>query len=139
MKPYHWILALLALLLILLTTLLTLRSHRETDAGPRVEYKGRMFPLKDLMMPTPMHVVAQDNSEYEALPVGGIISACNIKLAQVQKLTFLSSDGGKSVISGSEITRAYLLSESAGEWRLIVPTDDFKQRWLKHVVRIVAE
>ncbi|MCF7911516.1 MAG: hypothetical protein K9M99_03230 [Candidatus Cloacimonetes bacterium] len=55
------------------------------------------------------------------------------------KLTFISRDNAQLTIDKEELDSLYLSMISNGEesyLRLIIPTDDFHQRWLKYITQI---
>ncbi|MDP8210137.1 MAG: hypothetical protein P9M05_04955 [Candidatus Stygibacter australis] len=55
------------------------------------------------------------------------------------KLTFVSSDNAQLTIDRQELESLYLAMISKDEesyLRLIIPSDDFHQRWLKYVTQI---
>ena len=56
------------------------------------------------------------------------------------KLTFISADNAQLTVDRLELEVLYLKvnAENETQWlRLIIPTDDFHQRWLKYINKIV--
>ena len=59
-----------------------------------------------------------------------------------ENITFHSIDGGSLKLNRSEFGILYLIlmeNEDAIRLRLIIPEDEFSQRWMKYVNRIVLE
>ena len=61
---------------------------------------------------------------------------------RINKVVLLSKDGIKIDLEASEIPNSYLVQQiKNGEryYRLAIPSDEFKQRWLKYIVKISIE
>jgi hypothetical protein len=62
------------------------------------------------------------------------------ELDSEENITFHSIDGGRLKLNRSEFGTLYLvLMENDARLRLIIPEDEFGQRWIKYVNRIVLE
>ncbi len=64
------------------------------------------------------------------------------KLDLEENITFHSIDGGRLKLNRSEFGTLYLVlmdTEKELRLRLIIPEDEFGQRWMKYVNRIVLE
>ncbi len=64
------------------------------------------------------------------------------KLDVEKNITFHSIDGGRLKLKRSEFNTLYLVSmdtEKELQLRLIIPEDEFGQRWMKYINRIVLE
>ncbi len=59
--------------------------------------------------------------------------------ADLQEIKLFSRDGGSLKLNATEISSGYIIvAGKKGEkfYRLIIPTDEFGQRWMKYIVRI---
>ena len=64
------------------------------------------------------------------------------KLDGEENITFHSIDGGKLKLNCSEFGTLYLVlmeNEDTVRLRLIIPEDEFGQRWMKNINRVVLE
>ena len=64
------------------------------------------------------------------------------ELDSEEKITFHSIDGGRLKLNRSEFSTLYLVlmdTEKELQLRLIIPEDEFGQRWMKYISRIVLE
>jgi len=62
-----------------------------------------------------------------------------VKVETPEELTLFSKDGGSLKLNAEETMAAYIVTDSkSGEsyFRLIIPTDEFGQRWLKYIAKI---
>ena len=75
--------------------------------------------------------------KYSGYSLKEVLTSIKIKIEDYKEFTFYSIDGGR--ISFDEIENFYLvfIEDSNEEYlRLVIPQDDFSQRWLKHVNKI---
>ncbi|MCF7920314.1 MAG: hypothetical protein K9N06_10430 [Candidatus Cloacimonetes bacterium] len=79
--------------------------------------------------------------DFQVVPVSAFLGR-HINNENWQQLTFYSSDGAEITVKRTELPALYLTQISDSEksyLRLIVPSDDFAQRWLKYINRIVLQ
>jgi hypothetical protein len=140
MKRTSWYLGATVVVLAVLAALLLLR-HREAAGsnGPVVAYQAKEFALDKLSLPPAISVASRDGKQYSVYPVTGILSACQIPGGSFTKLTFATTDGMTLVIEAKELDALYLSNETPNEWRLIIPSDEFKQRWVRKIAKINVE
>ncbi|GEM_PF-4403278 len=137
MKRIFWYLGAILLVALVLGTLLYLRHDDSTvSPGPSVVCEGREFVLAKLKLPPATTVTGRDGKQYAGQPMIEILRACNITEGSFSKLTFSTKDGMTLSIEARELAALYLSGDSTGEWRLIIPSDEFKQRWVRQIDRI---
>lgn len=77
--------------------------------------------------------------KFTGWPLTGLIEANNLTLDNAKSITLFSRDGGQITLENSEFTSAYIVSQSKDNekfLRLIIPQDDFSQRWIKFINKI---
>jgi len=85
-------------------------------------------------------ITTKKGDNYIALSVMTIVNSLDIKEEEITKITFHSSDGGSMLVRGSELKKLYLIENKENNkkyYRLIIPNEDFSQRWLKYITKIV--
>lgn len=68
-----------------------------------------------------------------------ILKVNHVVFDQIKNISLQSKDGGKITLQNSEISSSYLTEERKKNetyYRLIIPTDQFPQRWLKYINQI---
>lgn len=140
MKRKHWYIGVFVLLAIILAILVFLRQRESAgQAGPVVVYNTREISLGDLQLPSAVTVTSRDGKQYTGQPMAVILGACDIPGEALSKLTFATKDGMSLSIGASEINSLYLSTDDTGDWRLIIPGDEFKQRWVRQISKITLE
>ena len=77
---------------------------------------------------------------FSGYKLSDILSLLNLDIEE--NITFHSIDGGRLKLNRSEFDTLYLVlmdSEKKLRLRLIIPEDEFGQRWMKYINRIVLE
>lgn len=75
--------------------------------------------------------------EYSGWKLSNILNLEKIEIPE--QLTLFSRDGGSLKINAEETSAAYIVTVSKNEenyYRLIIPTDEFGQRWIKYITKI---
>lgn len=83
-------------------------------------------------------VIQSKGKSLEIVPLSHIFNSMTLN-SNWQSLTFFSSDGAQLKVSKDEYNSLFLTQVKDGEGyylRLVIPTDDFSQRWLKYINRI---
>ncbi|MDY6915611.1 MAG: hypothetical protein SVM86_04800 [Candidatus Cloacimonadota bacterium] len=131
----------LLILILLLAVLLVIRNLTQTEFnGLSIKYLGKEFQVKNKQLRNmERQVIWADDKKYDTLPLQEVLQQFPIKLENIQAVTLISKDGGALNLKNEELSDAYLaLKKQKNELqlRLILPKDEFKQRWLKRVVEI---
>ncbi|MCD6180946.1 MAG: hypothetical protein J7K89_01015 [Candidatus Cloacimonetes bacterium] len=97
----------------------------------------------DAIANLPRNIVQTNRGDtLEVFSMDVVFSAASQDMASYTTFRFASEDGGSLSLLQSEMESAYLLlSEKDGKpyLRLILPDDEFPQRWIKYITSITAE
>jgi len=135
------ILTILLVLIVMLAALLVIRHFTRAEfSGLKITYMGREFFLqKEQLVELSFKELWAGNEKFQAVAIEKIFEIFSIKPAKVRSITFISNDGGALVLKKSELNKAFLALEEQMnklQFRLIIPNDEFRQRWLKRVVEL---
>jgi len=133
----------LLILILLLTALLFISKKERPAAGGMLILKWQTTQAEvNLANFTRETVSTKPNpekkikSEYKVVPLKTILEAQHINIADFSELIFYSGDGMAVTISAAESDGIFLTEEVSADksyLRLIIPSDEFPQRWLKYV------
>ncbi len=130
---------LIGLTLILLIAVYINTQNQNNNAGLTIKYEEIEKNISDLSNYESTRITTKKGKDYLAFPLTKMINSIGIKEVQFSKITFHSSDGGTLAVNGNELANLYLVENKKGKeqyLRLVIPTDDFSQRWLKYIVMI---
>ena len=135
------ILTVLLVLIVLLVALVIIRQLTRAEfSGLKITYLGREFYLqKEQLAELPFKELWADDEKFQAVDIEKILKNFSIIPAKVRSITFISNDGGALVLKKSELVKAFLALEEQMnklQFRLLIPNDEFRQRWLKRVVEL---
>jgi len=136
------IIIILAILVILLVALSIIRQKQnENFAGIMIEHKDQIFKLSfdRFEKLNRENFVTLSGDEFQGIRIDKILEYFKIDSSSIPKIKFISRDGLRATIKKAEIEETYLvLKEKNNEqyFRLIIPEDEFKQRWIKYVSKI---
>ena len=77
-----------------------------------------------------------DSLFVDAFRVEDLLQFYQADLAQVTVLEFVADDEMSERIERSELDNLFIALQPDETFRLVIPTDEFRQRWLKNVVKI---
>ena len=130
-------------LIILIAALISLSYYwqsisPETD-GLEIELNGKIDNIsgKALLQLKLDSFTTARGDEFSGWKLSNILNLAKIEIPK--ELTLFSKDGGSLKINDEEAKVAYIVTGSKnGEnyFRLIIPTDEFGQRWLKYITKI---
>ncbi|HCX73935.1 MAG TPA: hypothetical protein DHM37_09475 [Candidatus Cloacimonas sp.] len=135
------ILIVLLVLILLLAAMLVVRNINRSDFnGLKVAYLGREYLLqKDHINQLELQVLWADNQKFQAISIDEVLKYFSLHPKDIRTITFVSADGGALNLKSEEIHKAFLALQREGKqqyFRLIIPEDEFRQRWLKRVVEL---
>lgn len=87
-------------------------------------------------------VNGKKTKDLTAYKLSDILSKKQLSLKSIKQITFLSQDGMDMKIGKEDIEQAYVAFQTQDQHillRVIFPHDQFEQRWLKYVTRIIIE
>jgi len=76
------------------------------------------------------------NDTFQGIPLINIMASVKISEEDYSSLVFHTSDGGSLAVGMNEINDLYLVEitkDKENYLRLVIPTDDFPQRWMKYI------
>ena len=140
MKKILFFLAILMIILVVLTSI-----WRRTVNIPEVlqiikKDKVYTFSWQKLQQLSTCNFQTERGDSFSGYKLSDILSL--FKLDLEENLTFHSIDGGRLKLNRSEFDTLYLVlmdTEKELQLRLIITEDEFGQRWMKYVNRIVLE
>ncbi|KQC07652.1 MAG: hypothetical protein APR54_05760 [Candidatus Cloacimonas sp. SDB] len=130
---------LILLMLLLLVISLVYRKSADVTYDLILKIENREFEIADITAFESIEITTNRSDTYTAYSLREILSAKEIQPNKFSRIIFHSADGGSLAVDISELDNLYLVQEiQAGEksLRLIIPTDDFSQRWLKYLIAI---
>jgi hypothetical protein len=139
-RTVFWILGSILVLAFLLFGFMALR-HRTTPENPAlaIVHGGQTYPINTDKLPDPVTMTGKDGKPRTGQTILALLASCQIDTTMCSRIVFNTSDGGSVSIKPGEAKDALLVMEAPNEWRLVIPTDEFKQRWLKKINRIIVE
>lgn len=93
-------------------------------------------------------------TEYKGIEISKLFSSLGIDLSNMEKMTFIATDGYRIILSLDEIhepNNVYLAFQRDGEYlkskkqggngpfQLVIRRDPFSQRWIKYVGEIIID
>lgn len=131
----------LLILVVLLAALLVVRNLTKAEfQGLRITYLGKDFSLqKEELKQLQLQELWADDEKFQAIEVSSVLGKFPIQTSKIRSITFISEDGGALVLKSDDLKDAYLaLGKQAKkmQFRLILPSDEFRQRWLKRIVEL---
>jgi len=130
---------LILLILLLLVISLIYRKSADVPFDLILKIDNRELGIADITAFESIEITTNRSDTYTAYSLREILSVKEIKPETLSRMIFHSADGGSLAVDISELDNLYLVQEiQAGEksLRLIIPTDDFSQRWLKYLIAI---
>lgn len=134
MKRTLLILALL--IIVFLSLLLIWKSDNGEINSLRIEFQGKIFIVEDLTVFQPRKIETRRGDLYSGYSLAEILSVFHIDPAELTKLTFASADGAILQLDITELDELFLVLEQNNKSlsiRLVIPDDEFAQRWLKYI------
>lgn len=139
----------LAMVLAALTAVLVILLHTHSGRiSGYVDISGfnaeKAIILSELNLNESQKIISSGGEEFQGYLVRDILALGGIDINSIQNLTFTSGDGVRMMLSKEEIVkRDIILVPQTGrgvtEYRLIIPQDMFRNRWLKNVIIIEVD
>ena len=142
MKKIIWFL--IILIVVLVITLLIWHRDTETNGGIKITFSKKHFILSydDLNKLNPESFTTNRGDEFSGYKLDNIFNYFHIQSDEYSRIIFHSSDGASIKLKkqASETYYLVLLDENEGQFlRLVIPSDEFGQRWIKYIKQIDLE
>ena len=139
------ILLVLIILIIILLALIFYQKSKVTDEeGIKIIYKDREIFLSNSKIRSIKQIsfTTKRGDKFNGFDLDNIFKSLKIPTNNDSQYIFHSKDGGTIILTKEENETFYLVfQESAtGQFiRLVIPTDEFSQRWIKYLIAIEIE
>lgn len=133
------LIALLILIAVLVALSIYWQSISPDIDGLEIEANGTLKKLsgKALTQLKLEDFTTSRGDEFRGWKLSNILNLA--KMETPEQLTLFSRDGGSLKLNAEESMAAYIVTGSKNNenyFRLIIPTDEFGQRWLKYITKI---
>ncbi len=138
------LLILFILLIILLALIIYQRSEVIDEKGIRITYKDQ----ETFLIYSKIHSIKQESfttrrgDKYNGIDFDDVLRSLKIPTNIDMEYILHSKDGGTLNLTKEENETFYLVfqEDANGQFiRLVVPTDEFSQRWIKYLIAIDIE
>jgi hypothetical protein len=135
----------LVILIIILLALIIYQKSKVTDKeGIKITYKDRdtFLTYSKIRSIKQVSFTTERGDKFNGYDLSNIINSIDISTNIETEFIFHSKDGGTLNLTKEENEKFYLVfqQDSNGQFiRLVVPTDEFSQRWIKYMVAIEIE
>ena len=135
----------LGILIIILLALTFYQRSKVTDQeGIKFTYKNQKTHIsyKQIRSCKKINFTAKSGDMFNGYDILGILNSIAVPVNSDSKYIFHSKDGGTLNLIKEENEIFYLVfqEDTSGQFiRLVVPTDEFSQRWIKYLVAIEIE
>ena len=139
------IILLLAALILILFALIFYQNSEVTDEdGIVVTYKDRetFLTYSKIRLNKQINFTTNRGDKFNGYDLFSILNTIEIPIKIETEFIFHSKDGGTLNLTKKENEIFYLVfqQDASGQFiRLVVPTDEFSQRWIKYLVTIEIE
>ncbi|NQV17082.1 MAG: hypothetical protein HQ534_00845 [Armatimonadetes bacterium] len=127
----------LIVLILILFGLIFIRNLRKEKLEAIIIIAGNQeFFLKNLSKIEMQEIKTKSEDKFSAASIQKILELFEIHENKFIRITFISEDGAGISFKKDEIPKLFLVQEKEKKqkkFRLIVPDDEFKQRWLKNI------
>jgi len=113
-------------------------STNKRTSGIEIIISHKIYYLKDLNKYKPEQI-STCKGELTGYNVKSILNSLSLSNNDFAVIDFISKDGGKISIHQKELDDLYLTIQTQNNqnyFRLVIPSDEFNQRWLKYVTKI---
>ena len=125
-------------LLLLIAVYINTQNQKNTN-GLIIKYGEIEKNISDFSIYKSTKITTKNDDDLIAFSLKKIITDIGLNKKKYSKIIFHSSDGGTLAVNGNELDNLYIIEKNKGEekyLKLVIPTDNFSQRWLKYIVRI---
>jgi len=130
---------LILLIVILLVVTYFYNKGSVVNEGVILSSNEGEFKLNDMKNYGSEQISTYKGDNYLGIALREIVKFHNINIEPYEQIIFHSTDGGSMAVNIIELNDLYLVdlkNKSESYLRLIIPTDEFSQRWLKYINRI---
>ncbi len=108
--------------------------------GIEINFKGKKFNINDFSNFTFETIKTNRGDEYSGFSINEIFNFLEIDLKDINEVRFSSKDGAYISFSKEMFSSLYLTFQEKDKFfRLIIPIDEFRERWLKYIIKIEIE
>ena len=108
--------------------------------GIEINFKGKKFNINDFSNFTFETIKTNRGDEYSGFSINEIFNFLEIDLKDINEVRFSSKDGAYISFSKEMFSSLYLTFQEKDKFfRLIIPIDEFRERWLKYITKIEIE
>jgi len=133
-------LIILTILILFLLVLLTIwKKDKPAQAFFTIEQDYQDLMVDDLQVFEQQEITTSQGEKYRAYSLTEIFSALKLNTTELREIEFESIDGAVLKVNASELENLYLIKVDYNDSdyiRLIIPQDEFPQRWLKYIETI---
>ncbi len=131
-----YIIGILVALILLLTALIMYKqSEKLVDLGTRIHFDKYYAQMQNIKS----EKVSYNAKELEVIKVNDVLGLFEVDKKGLSSITFFANDGGSLKVDSNELDNLYLQAMENGTYRLVIPSDQFKQRWLKNIASIECQ
>jgi len=132
------------LCIILFVLILYQKSDITNEEGIKIFYKNQEFYLSysEIRLHKQVSFTTNRDDVFSGYNIFNILSSIDISTSSNSNFTLQSRDGGSLKLTKEENETFYLVfqEDTTGQFiRLVIPTDEFSQRWIKYIVTIEIE
>ena len=127
------------IILIAFLLVITYFQNKNIEAGLIIKYGETELVIPNLSEYQSSKIETKRGDNYLGFSLMEIVNNDNFKKKEFTLIIFKSSDGGSLAVNIEELNNLYLVEDSRNEEnfiRLVIPTDDFSQRWMKYICEI---
>ncbi len=124
----------LVAIVLLLTALLLFRASSEPEKVMASQTIHLTANLVDNIELQPLSLGEDRN--VDAMKVEDILKFYQADTSGIQSITFIATDGMSMQVMIDELPDLFLTRQQDDNFRLVIPTDEFHQRWLKNIEKI---
>ncbi|MDA3813072.1 MAG: hypothetical protein PF570_02340 [Candidatus Cloacimonetes bacterium] len=135
------LIALVILIIILLALIFYQKSRINDDEGIQITFQNRKFFLtfSNIRLNEQISFTTNRDDSFNGYDLSSILISLDIPTDNDSQYIFHSQDGGTLNLTKEVNEIFYLIfqQEADGQYiRLVIPTDEFSQRWMKYLIAI---
>ena len=139
-----FLLILVILIIILLALIMYQKSKVTDEEGIKITYKDRETFLSYSEIRSIKHIsfTTERGDRFSGFDFTDVLQILKIPTDTETEYIFYSKDGGTLILTKEKNETYYFVfqEDATGQFiRLIIPTDEFSQRWIKYLVAIEIE
>ena len=138
------VIVLVILIIILFALIIYQKSNTTGDKGIRIIYKDQetFLSYSKIRLNEQISFTTNRDDSFNGYDLSNILISLDIPTNNETQYIFYSKDGGTLNLTKEENETFYLVFQegATGQFiRLVIPSDEFSQRWIKYIVAIEIE